>query len=211
MAKATPSGGMGGVSGGGEDSSSGDGGADAAVGSLRSSIRPTYPEIDALYSDAYLAAVLSVPDRAYEYARDEKIAKALEWRRQYGVEALLAAFRCDEDAGGIFRAKADDDTPQTEQTSGNAATDVSKQPPSALFVPSAYLVDVCLSGAFTFAGFDRAGRGILFSKTALLDWWSTGAEDGIRYHVLVLEHALKKLAERNNSSSKKESTSQSTS
>ena len=74
------------------------------ISSLRKSVRQSYPEIDQLYSDAYLSAVLSVPDRTYEYARDEKISKALEWRRDYGVDLLTEAFRCDENAG-IFYAK----------------------------------------------------------------------------------------------------------
>ena len=78
------------------------------ISTLRKSIRQTYPEIDHLYSDAYLASVVSVPDRTYEYARDEKISTALEWRRDYGVDLLVDAFYCNDGTvleGGIFRAK----------------------------------------------------------------------------------------------------------
>ena len=60
MAAPRPPGGtsFSGGEGSGGSSSSGDGGIEAAIASLRSSLRPTYPEIDALYSDAYLAAAL---------------------------------------------------------------------------------------------------------------------------------------------------------
>ena len=177
------------------------------ISTLRKSIRQTYPEIDHLYSDAYLASVVSVPDRTYEYARDEKISKALEWRRQYGVDSLVDAFYwCDSaddndnDSGeggarGIFRAKEvnnnnNDDENENESTNINQSQK-QNQPVSPVFVPSQYLVDVCLSGAFRFAGFDKEGRAILHSQTALLDWWRTGVEDGIRYHVLVIEYALR--------------------
>lgn len=153
----------------------------AEVSSLRASLRPSYPEINVVYSDAYLAAVLSVPHRTYEYARDEKITKALEWRRSYGVDDLTAAFRYD-DEGEVFIEANENDSNKNRQS---------------LFVPSQSLIDVCLSGALSFGGFDEEGRGILHAKTALLDFWKTGVDDGIRYHVLIIEHALKMLLERN--------------
>jgi hypothetical protein len=159
------------------------------ISSLRKAVRQIYPEIDELYSDAYLEAVLSVPERAYEYARDEKISKALQWRREYGVDQLTDAFCCDdgEELGcGIFRTKQI-----------NNAEDVNGNQHQQVFLPSQYLVDACLSGAFCFAGFDNQGRGILNARTSLFDWWQTGVEDGIRYHVLVIEYALQMIAERN--------------
>ena len=135
-----------------------------------------------------------MPDRTYEYARDEKISKALEWRRQYGVDSLVDAFYCNEGTvleGGIFRAEEVNNN-NNENEIKNGSTNISQnQPVSPVFVPSQYLVDVCLSGAFRFAGFDKEGRAILHSQTALLDWWRTGVEDGIRYHVLVIEYALR--------------------
>ena len=165
----------------------------AEVSSLRASLRPSYPEIDIVYSDVYLSAVLSVPGRTYEYARDEKITKALEWRRSYGVDDLTAAFRYD-DEGGIFIEANENDSNKNRQS---------------LFVPSQSLIGVCLSGALSFAGFDEEGRGIIHAKTALLDFWKTGVDDGIRYHVLIIEHALKMLLERNKNNINDEVTSES--
>jgi len=154
-----------------------------AVSTLRASVRQSYPEIDQLYSDAYIAAVLSVPNRTYEYARDQKIIGALEWRRSYAVDMLIAAFQYDDGAGGVFRLV--DDTARIDN--GNNPSD-----------PSQSLVEVCLSGAFCFVGFDREGRGILHSQAALLNWWKTGVNDGIRYHILVIEHALRVMSEHKN-------------
>eukprot|EP00571_Detonula_confervacea_P017815 CAMPEP_0172298496 /NCGR_PEP_ID=MMETSP1058-20130122/1127_1 /TAXON_ID=83371 /ORGANISM="Detonula confervacea, Strain CCMP 353" /LENGTH=259 /DNA_ID=CAMNT_0013007771 /DNA_START=162 /DNA_END=941 /DNA_ORIENTATION=- len=147
---------------------------------LRASLQPTYPEIDELYSDAYLTAVLSAPNRSYEYARDEKIRGALESRKSYKVDALMAAF--DYDVRGVLRRN-------NHREDGDNST--------ILFTPSQSLVDVCVSGAFSFAGFDNKGRGLLHTRAGLLDWWKTGVEDGIRYHILVLEYALRMLADRN--------------
>ena len=70
-----------------------------AASKLRASLRTSYPEIDALYSDEYISAVLSVPNRSYEYARDMKIRGALEWRRCDNIDALVAAFDYDESRG----------------------------------------------------------------------------------------------------------------
>lgn len=59
----------------GNNEAESDGGIESgdAVSTLKASLRPTYPEIDVIYSDAYIEAVLSVPERTYEYARDEKM------------------------------------------------------------------------------------------------------------------------------------------
>lgn len=141
-----------------------------------------------------------MPDRAYEYARDEKITKALEWRREYGVDALMAAFTCDEGAEWIFRSvqqqhdAAEEDEDDTIEAENDDDDERNHQ---LIFVPSTYLVNVCLSGVFYFDGFDGDGRGVLRVRSALLDWWRTGVEDGIRYHVLVIEHALKMISEHN--------------
>lgn len=98
---------------------------------------------------------------------------ALEWRRKDCVDALVETFDYDTTKGVLCRNSS-----------------------IGSFVPSQSLIDVCSSGAFWFAGFDDEGRGILHARTGRLDWWKTGVEDGIRYHVLVLEHALKSLADR---------------
>ena len=152
-----------------------------AVADLRAALRPTHPEIDALCSDAYLSAVLSVPGRAFDCARDAKVKGLLEWRRAYGVEALTAAFRREPD--GTFR-------PVDGGVVGGGG--------DGAFAPSARLVAACRSGAFRLAGFDPAsGRAVLVARTAVLDWWNTGVEDGVRYHVLVIEDALRRMRERN--------------
>ena len=171
------------------------------VAALRASFQLSHPEIDKLYSDNYLTSVVSVPGRSFDYACDIKILGALNWRRSYNVEALVAAFECVSDTNDsvpIFRLA---DTSVME--SGNCDNNS--------FSPSQYLVDVCQSGAFCYAGFDGEGRAILHARTALLDWWKTGVDDGIRYHVLVIEHALAIISQRSTSSKEKDMTTMDTS
>ena len=57
---------------------------------IRSELRGEYDELDQLYTDAYLEAIVSVPGRSYECARDEKVREALKWRRGFNVDALCA-------------------------------------------------------------------------------------------------------------------------
>ncbi|TYZ65219.1 hypothetical protein PybrP1_003994 [[Pythium] brassicae (nom. inval.)] len=59
-------------------------------------------EATEVYSDDYLYSVMSVKDRAFGYAVD-KVAKCLEWRAQYGVDAI----------------SLDDSGVQTQLTSGS--------------------------------------------------------------------------------------------
>lgn len=177
------------------------------VATLRASLQKSHPEIDYLYSDNYLASVLSVPGRPFEYARDIKILGALNWRRSYGVEALVTAFKCVSDhADGLptFQLADTDvvDCNDAQQHDSNDSNSSSRSLP--IFVPSQYLVEVCQSGAFCFAGFDEEGRAILHARTALIDWWKTGVEDGIRYHVLVIEHALSQIFKHSENSGMKE-------
>ena len=150
---------------------------------LRATLRSSYPEIDELFSDSYINAVLSVPNRTYQYALNEKIRGALDWRRSYNVDSLVAAFQYDESNGTLRLA---------DDQSGRSESEHKDNPNIVSFSPSQSLIDVSMSGAFSLAGFDNEGRGILHSRTGLLDWWRTGVEDGIRYHILVIEHALKK-------------------
>lgn len=165
------------------------------VATLRASLQQSHPEIDVLYSDSYLKSVLSVPNRTYEHARDVKILGALNWRRSYNVDALVKAFKCVYDVNGasIFRLA---DTPVMDKCTDDNKCNSSN---SILFQPSQYLVGVCESAAFCFAGFDGEGRAILHARTSMLDWWKTGVEDGIRYHVLVIEHTLSVILNRNDS------------
>lgn len=168
------------------------------VATLRASLQQSHPEINVLYSDNYLKSVLSVPNRTYEYARDVKILGALNWRRSYNVDALVKAFKCVSDSNGvsIFRLA---ETSVMDKCIDDKKIDNSN---SLIFYPSKCLVDVCESAAFCFSGFDGEGRAILLARTSMLDWWKTGIEDGIRYHVLVIEHALSIILNRNASISK---------
>lgn len=60
---------------------------------LRFELRTKYPEIDRVYTDDYLHTILSVPGISFESARDEKVIKALLWRRAFGVDGLCDTFR----------------------------------------------------------------------------------------------------------------------
>lgn len=58
------------------------------VEQIRRDLGDTFPELNDVCSDAYIRRIVSVPGRAFEYARDEKIANALIWRRDFGVDDL---------------------------------------------------------------------------------------------------------------------------
>ena len=154
--------------------------------SLRHALRNDFPEIDTLYSDEYLALVLNVPDRTFEYARDEKIRQALEWRREFHVGALRNAFGCEETKGGtVF-------VPSGVMEPSNIG---SRHREEEVFTPSPQLIEVCASGAFVVQkDLDGDGRIVLLAKASKLDWWTTGVEAGLQYHVLVIEHALERIA-----------------
>ena len=66
---------------------------ESPVDTLRGSLAAKFPEIHRVHTDAYIAAVIAVPGRTYEYARDEKISNALQWRRDFGVDALCGCLR----------------------------------------------------------------------------------------------------------------------
>ena len=118
-----------------------------ACDTLRSHLEHEYPEIRGLYSDAYLARVLSVPGRAFEYARDEKIAKALQWRRDFGVEKLVRSIQCDDGVWSSSDAEA-----------------------------SPALLETCLEGFLQWKGTDGEGRPVLYCQTSLVDWRCRGVE-----------------------------------
>ena len=60
---------------------------------LRIDLRTQYPEIDHVYNDDYLHKILSMPGNSFESARDEKVIKALLWRRAFGVDVLCDTLR----------------------------------------------------------------------------------------------------------------------
>ena len=162
----------------------------ASARSLRAALRFKYPEIDRLYSDRYIESVIAVPGRAFDYARDEKIRKALKWRRSYRVDALRMAFRCDENSSGTFVLSSATNSSKDV----NEGSDRKEERPH---VPSPNLVDVCLTGAFRVEDSDGDGRLILRASPALMNWWKFGVDAGIQYHILVIEHALEMILYRN--------------
>jgi len=136
---------------------------------LRESLSQEFPEIDEVCSDRYLSDVLSVPNRAFEYARDEKIRKALLWRREFGVGDMCKRFSYDMQAGMV------------EYTPGSTES----------FICSPALLKLCKSRALRILpNRDEDGRIVLLAETQLLDWHAAGVEAGLRYHVLVIEAAL---------------------
>ena len=157
----------------------------STVATLRSNLRPEYPEIDKLYSDSYIQSVIDVPGRSFDYAKDEKIRGALEWRRNYGVDGLVRSVVCDEGDNGTFSVA------ETRGGKKSNADDKSN------FLPSPGLIQACKTGAFRVHGFDDDGRIIIHARTALFDWWTIGVEAGIQYHVLVVEHAIQMIMDRN--------------
>ena len=60
---------------------------------LRIDLRTQYPEIDSVYTDDYLHIILSIPGISFESARDDKVGKALLWRRAFGVDVLCDSLR----------------------------------------------------------------------------------------------------------------------
>mmetsp|Transcript_51148 Transcript_51148/g.153674 ORF Transcript_51148/g.153674 Transcript_51148/m.153674 type:complete len:314 (-) Transcript_51148:188-1129(-) len=185
----------------------------SGVESLRTALRPDFPEIDRLYSDEYIRSVLSVPGRTFEYARDKKIRGALEWRRSFGVEALRGTFRCDDDDGegegrfildegnavGAGGGQVLEGFPGQEAGGVVRVTSQSKQS----LDPSAELIELCLSGALRIlsgGGGDKVRSSldrrrwrrhlVLHARASLIDWWKSGVDAGLQYHVLVIEHAL---------------------
>lgn len=180
---------------------------------IREALRDEFPEIDDLFSDAYLESVAGVAGRSLEYATEKSIRGALEWRRSYKVEALRKAFFCeelrqhedvrcetraaDDVRGRIFVPRDADTVCAGDETEG--------------FVPSQELVEVCSSGAFvvleqdlvvTWEGDDASLentnripklRLVVYADISRINWWKTGVAAGLQYHVLVLEEAFERI------------------
>lgn len=180
---------------------------------IREALRDEFPEIDDLFSDAYLESVAGVAGRSLEYATEKSIRGALEWRRSYKVEALRKAFFCeelrqhedvrcetraaDDVRGRIFVPRDADTVCAGDETEG--------------FVPSQELVEVCSSGAFvvleqdpmvTWEGDDASLentnripklRLVVYADISRINWWKSGVAAGLQYHVLVLEEAFERI------------------
>lgn len=137
---------------------------------LREALVTEFPEIQRLCSDRYLSDVLSVPNRKFEYALNEKVRKALEWRREYGVDRMCNRFRYNMMKGVLEVLPAESDLD---------------------FEPGAGLLKLCKDGAFQILrDRDEEGHIILHSQTQRIDYHAVGVEAGIQYHVLIIESAL---------------------
>jgi len=138
---------------------------------LRGALVTEFPEISGLCSDRYLSDVLSVPGRKFEYARDEKVRKALEWRREYGVDRMCSRFRYNMMKGVLEVLPAETDSD---------------------FEPCAGLLKLCQDGAFQILRDPgEEGHVVLHSQTQRIDYHDVGVEAGIQYHVLIIEAALR--------------------
>ena len=154
---------------------------------IREALCTEFPEIETVYSDAYLESVASVPNRTIDHAIG-KIRRTLKWRRLYNVETLLQAFEAVDHntTGRIFVPNVKFDE----------------------FDPTLQLVEVCASGAFSLLekelfleNGDR--RLLILADTSKLNWWKTGVKAGLRYHVLVLEDAWTRITLKNKDCSTK--------
>ena len=181
---------------------------------LRSTLRQEYPEIDEIYHDNYLANVLSQSssegiicsscsssldggnnDNNYIGIATKKIRESLQWRRDVNVDLLTSSAYvvCDDYVNeGVFR-------PTASSTAAAAAAGDDVIPPT-----TTELVNICQSGAFRFVGFDNKGKAILHARASLLNWRKINVDDGIKYHILVIENALKAMVMRNDNVKKKE-------
>ena len=170
---------------------------------IRKALVEDFPEVETLYSDAYLESVAGVPGRPLEYAIHHSVKRALEWRRSHNVTALVAAFEAIDshrgDMGKIFVPK---DANENDDESG-----LSRE-----------LIEACKSGAFCVLDKDVAMVGsfndnatcktqhatrrrlVVYADTSKLNWWKTGITAGLQYHVLVLEHAFCRIRSENNQS-----------
>lgn len=155
---------------------------------LRDALSGDFPEIENVYSDAYLDSVAGVPNRTIEHAI-HKMERSLKWRRKYDVESLLSSFEAIHQNGTrIFVQK--------ESTATTSKTTTFEQ-----------LVEVCASGAFflvdqeiVLENGDR--RLVVYADTSKLNWWKTGVDAGLRYHVLVLEDAFARITNENRNDTK---------
>ena len=183
---------------------------------LRSTLRQEYPEIDEIYTDDYLANVLSQSssegincsssldggnDDNYIGIATKKIRESLQWRRDVNVDLLTsAAVVCDDYVNeGVFRPTTTSSSTAVAAAAAAAAAGDDVIPPT-----TTELVNICQSGAFRFVGFDNKGKAILHARASLLNWRKINVDDGIKYHILVIEHALKAMAMRNDNVKKKE-------
>ena len=178
---------------------------------LRQQIRKEYPEIDDIYTDVYLATVLSqsssegrinnncsscsssLENNGNDTNNNNSssigiVRESLQWRRNANVDLLTSAFAIGDeyDTDGVFH-------PTTAKTTTTG--DDNSIPPTTT---TELMIDICQSGAFRFVGFNNKGKAILHARAALLNWRNINIDDGIKYHILVIEHALKAMLMRNN-------------
>ena len=148
------------------------------VSQLRDGLRSAYPEVDTLFTDSYLSSVLLVPDRSFEYARDQKMANALQWRREFGVESLIGEICYENDQWTqAFVVNPDED----ELMPGEEGAAVAR--PGVL--------EMCQAGHLAWRGEDDSGRPVLYSDAGNVDWTDVAAI--IQHHVRLIEHGIREL------------------
>jgi len=186
---------------------------------IRDALCEEFPEIETLFSDAYLESVARVPGRSLDYAIHKNIKGSLEWRRSYRVEDLRRNFKavsanetCINNAGDATARRARKGRifiPCVSNDSTCNETGMFRSPK---------LIEVCASGAFVVLdeelitnelNHDNAikkndsnaqRRLVVYSDTSRLNWWKVGVVAGLQYHVLVLEHALDRIRGANHGS-----------
>ena len=134
---------------------------------IREALAGEFPELETLYSDAYLESVAGVSGRSLSYAINHTIRRSLEWRRSYGVETLREAFEVVVNGEETLRHNGDREKPSGEKsgtvvrgrylvpcndskTTNSSVFDINDANESSIpgFVPTPELVQVCSSGAF---------------------------------------------------------------
>jgi hypothetical protein len=123
----------------------------------------------------------------------KKIRESLQWRRNANVDLLTSAFAIGDeyDTDGVFHPT----TAKSTTTTTTGDDNNNSIPPT---ITTELMIDICQSGAFRFVGFNNKGKAILHARAALLNWRNINIDDGIKYHILVIEHALKAMLMRNN-------------
>mmetsp|Transcript_21924 Transcript_21924/g.52178 ORF Transcript_21924/g.52178 Transcript_21924/m.52178 type:complete len:364 (-) Transcript_21924:649-1740(-) len=166
---------------------------------IREALTEEYPELETLYSDAYLESVAGVPGRSISYATEHNVRRSLEWRRSYGIQSLRNAFKPGgEQPGMVVRGRCFVPCNDPKAAKSPVLDSNKHNESSSGFAVTSELVEVCSSGALVVADeelIDHENRRwlVVYADTSRLNWWKTGITAGLQYHVLVLENALERI------------------
>ena len=144
---------------------------------IREALTGEFPELETLYSDAYLETIAGVPGRSLCHATQHNIRRSLEWRRSYGVRALREAFEVVVDGKDKGRSNDGNLGNHTGEQSGtvvggryfvpchdpitanSSVLDSNNHNESSVgFVPTPELVQVCSSGALMLVDEELIGK-----------------------------------------------------